>query len=265
MSSLAPASRPLFIRTRACAIRTCRSGRAWAIPVALGICTVFAASVRAETSAMITSQLSPDRLGARGAVSVRVQFTDPGGGVPAAVRRMVLRFPAGLTLELPHLRSCSPARLRAHGVKSCPAASALGRGHALVEAHTGSQITTENISLWVFLGPLRGLQPTVEILGQGYTPFEKRVVFSGLLLADNPPYGERLEMSVPPIATLPLEPDASIVTFSLTVGAAKPHRKHDQNTVIVPSTCPLGGFPVAGEFEYADGLSGSALASIPCP
>ncbi|HEX3434928.1 MAG TPA: hypothetical protein VHT25_12810 [Solirubrobacteraceae bacterium] len=226
---------------------------------------MLASSVRAETSAVITAQLSSNRLRARGAVSVGIQFADPSMGLAAPVRRMVLRFPAGLALDLPHLRSCSPSRLRARGAEGCPAASALGRGHALVEAHTGSQTTAEDISLRVFLGPLRGLQPTIEIFGRGYTPFDKRVVLSGSLLADSRPYGERLVMPIPPIATLPLEPDASIVTFSLTVGAVKPHRKHDQNTVIVPSTCPLGGFPFAGEFAYADGSSGGALASIPCP
>lgn len=214
---------------------------------------------------MITPQQFPTRLGARGAVGFRVQFSEPSQGVPAPVRRMVLRFPAGLVLDLPHLRSCSELRLRARGAGGCPAESALGRGHALVEARLGSQIMAENISLWVFLGPLHNLQPTILILGRGYTPFDKRVVFSGSLLTDRAPYGEQLAVSIPPIATLPLEPNASIVTFSLTVGVAKPHREHDQNTVVVPSTCPAGGFPLAGEFAYADGSSGSAHATIRCP
>lgn len=238
---------------------------AWTIPAALSACAVFAGSVRAETSATITSRLSTSRPDARGAVNFRVQFTDPVDGVPAPVSRMVLRFPAGLTLEVPHLRSCSPTRLRARGPGGCPAASALGYGHALVEAHLGSQITGESIALWLFLGPLHNLQPTVVILGRGYTPFDKQVVFTGSLRTDLAPYGERLEMPVPPITTLPLEPDASIVTLSLTVGSTRPHRKHDQNTVVVPSQCPLGGFPVAGEFAYADGAGGTAGAAIPCP
>ncbi len=231
----------------------------------LSACAILAGPVHAATSATITPRLVPDRLGAKGAVSLRVKFTEPSEGVPAAVRRMSLSFPAGLVLELPHLRSCSASRLRARGATGCPAASVLGRGQALVEAHLGSQTTSESISLWIFLGPLRGLQPTVMILGRGYTPFDERVVFSGSLAADRAPYGERLVMSIPPIATLPLEPDASIVAFSLTVGVAKPSPKHDQNTVLMPSSCPVGGFPVAGKLAYADGSGGSASATIPCP
>ncbi len=73
-------------------------------------------------------------------------------------------------------------------------------------------------------------------------------------------------MSIPPIPTLLFEPDASIVTFSLTIGASARHRKHEaDNAVLVPSTCPAGGFPFAAEFTYADGSAGSALATIPCP
>ncbi len=241
------------------------SGRVWAIPAALAACAVLASSVHAETSAVIAPRLFAGGLGTRGAVSFQVRFTDSSKPVPASVRRMVLRFPAGLALDLPHLRSCSPSRLRTHTTNGCPAASALGRGYALVEAQPGSQTIAEHISLWVYLGPLHNLQPTVVVLGRGYTPFDQRIVFSGSLIADRAPYGEALEMSIPPIATLPLEPDASIVTLSLTVGALKPHHERDQNSVIVPSRCPLGGFPVGGDFVYADGSGGSARATIPCP
>jgi hypothetical protein len=245
--------------------RATTAERTLAMLGALTACTVLVASAQAQTSATLMPLLSPDRLGARGAISVRIQFADPIAVVPAPVRRAFLRFPAGLTLEVPHLRSCSPSRLKALGPSGCPVEAAIGRGHALVAAHLGSQVMTEAISLWLFLGPLRNLQPSVEVLGQGYTPFDKRVVLSGSVVADSAPYGEKLVLSVPPVPTLPLEPDASIVTLSLTVGAADRRRGRDQNTVRVPPRCPVGGFPVAGEFVYADGSGGDARAAIPCP
>ena len=113
--------------------------------------------------------------------------------------------------------------------------------------------------------PTQNLQPTFEILGQGYTPLDERVVFIGEVLPDKAPYGEELVMSIPPIPTLPLEPDASIVSFSLTIGASRRHEAHGANTVLVPSSCPAGGFPFAAEFTYADGSGGSAAAVAPCP
>jgi hypothetical protein len=181
------------------------------------------------------------------------------------VRRTVLRFPAGLGIEIPHLSSCAAAPLRAHGANGCPRQSQLGHGYALAEAQAGSQIVTEHIALWLFLGPFHNLQPTFEILAQGFTPFYERVVLTGSVLPDRSPYGEDLIVSTPPIPTLPLEPDASILTMSLTIGVAKPRHPREANTVVVPSTCPAGGFPFAAGFTYADGSSGNAFATAPCP
>lgn len=234
------------------------------VPV-LVACATLAAPAQAETSATITPSISPDQLGARAALTITIRYTGGELGVLSPVRRSVLRFPAGLRLEVPNLRSCTAARLRARGARGCPAQSELGGGRALVEAHAGSQILTEEVVLWTFLGPPRNLQPTFEVLGQGYTPLEKRVVFTGVVQGDRAPYGEELVMSIPPISTLPLESDASIVTFSLTIGASKRHRAPGANSVVVPSSCPVGGFPFAAEFSYADGSSGSALATVPCP
>jgi hypothetical protein len=220
--------------------------------------------IPAPTSATITPSLSPDRLDAHASLTLTLHYTGGEFGVPAPVRRSVLRLPAGLSLEVPSLHSCEPRRLRAHGPDGCPARSRLGGGHALVEAHEGSQTITEHVALSAFLGPLENLQPTFEVLAQGNTPLDERVVFNGTVLTDKAPYGEALAMSLPPVPTLPMESDASIVTFTLTVGASH-RRSPDQSTVLVPSRCPTGGFPFAAQFTYANGSDGSALARVPCP
>jgi hypothetical protein len=220
----------------------------------------------AGTSATVVPSLDPNRLGAEGTLAFDIHFTGGELGVPSPVRRSVLRFPAGLSIEMPVLRSCAPARLRARGAQGCPRQSELGRGSALAEAHAGSQTITEEIALWVFLGPLVGkAEPTIEILAQGYTPFEERVVLMGTVISSDAPFGEELVLSIPPIPTLPLEPDASIVALSLTLGSRESRRATDANTVLVPSSCPVGGFPFTAEFTYGDGSSSSSLATIPCP
>jgi hypothetical protein len=224
-----------------------------------------AAATTSTTSATIAPSLSPYRLGAKGALTVTISYAGGELGLPSPVRRSVLRFPAGLTLEIPKLHSCAPARLQARGARGCPPQSLIGHGHALVEGHLGSQTITEDVALSAFLGPPQNLQPTFEILAEGTTPIGEQVVFGGTMLPDRAPYGEELTMSIPPIQTLPDWPDASIVNFSLTVGASARHRRRDANNVIVPSRCPAGGFPFAAEFTYADGSSGSTLATVPCP
>jgi len=232
---------------------------------ALALWAAPASATQSSTTATITPTLSPDRLGAEGALQLTINYSSNESAVPLPVSSSVLRFPAGLGVEIPHLRSCSPTRLRTHGPSACPPQSLLGHGHAIAEAQVGSQVVSEGIDLTLFVGPFHNLQPTFEILGRGYSPFDERVVLSGTVRPDNPPYGEDLVLSIPPIATLPLEPNASIVDMSLTVGTVKPHHPITLNTIVVPPSCPAGGFPFAAEFTYADGSTGSALASVSCP
>ncbi len=236
-----------------------------ALLLTLAVCASPVSAAQSSTTATIRPILSPDRLGAEGALRLTINYLSNESAVPLPVSGTVLRFPAGLGVEIPHLRSCSLTRLRAQGPKACPPQSLLGHGHAIAEAQAGSQIISEGIDLTLFVGPFHNLQPTFEILGQGYTPFDERVVLTGTVRPDNPPYGEDLVLSIPPIPTLPLEPDASILSMSLTVGTVKPRHPITVNTIVVPPSCPTGGFPFAAEFTYADGSTSSALASAACP
>jgi hypothetical protein len=199
-----------------------------------------------------------------GALTVTI---DPGLsalGDPPPLRSAVVRLPAGMGVEIPHLRSCEPARLRRLGAGGCPAQSRLGVGRARVQAQLGSQPLGEDVSLWVFLGPLRNLQPTFEILARGYTPFDERFVLTGTVLPDNPPYGEDLVLSVPTIPTLALEPQALIVSMSLTIGTR--HRSaREPNTIIEPPHCSSGGFPFAAALTYAEGSDQTAASAAHCP
>jgi hypothetical protein len=220
-----------------------------------------------QTSATISPSISPDRLGAKASLTLTIHYTTAAVGlfyVPPPVLRTAVRLPAGLDLDIPDLRSCSASRLRARGPNACPAQAQIGHGHALIETHVGTVNLPEEISLSAFLGPLQGGQQVLDILGQGYSPFDERLVFTGAVLFVAAPYGEELVLSIPPIPTLRFEPDASIVTFMLTIGAHGRAARH-ANTLLVPSTCPAGGFPFAAEFTYAGGTTGSALATAACP
>ncbi len=218
----------------------------------------------AETTATLLPSLHPNRRHALSALTMTVRYTGRETDIPEPVRRAVLRFPAGMGIEIPALRICTAQHLRRFGTRGCPPHSQIGSGHALAEVQAGSQVFTESIALSVFLGAPRELQPTVEVLGQGYTPFDERLVFTGTVLPDTAPYGEKLQMSIPAIPSVPLEPDVSIVELSLTVGSSARHA-HVTSAVVVPSHCPPGGLPFAAEFTYADGSTDSVLATTPCP
>jgi hypothetical protein len=224
-----------------------------------------ARAAAAQTSETITPSLAPDRLRAKGALTLTIRYAGGDRGVPSPVRRSLFKLPAGLGLDIPTLRSCGAARLRSRGASGCPRQAKIGSGQALVEALAGSQLITEHIALSIFLGPLRNFQPTFEVLGEGRTPLQKRVVFSGSVTPDHAPYGEELQLDIPPIPTLPLEPDASIAALTLTVGTRSHPPGHKANTVVVPTSCPVGGFPFAAETTYADRSTGDTLATAVCP
>jgi hypothetical protein len=219
----------------------------------------------AATSATLAPSLSPDRPGAKGALTLTIQYAGGATGVPSPVQESVLRLPAGLTLEVPSLRSCSAARLEAHGPGSCPRQSLVGRGHALAEALLGSETITEEVALWVFIGPPRGNEPTIELLGEGTAPVPAQVVVTGTVVPARAPYGEELVIPFPPIPSLPSVSDTALANLTLTIGASGPHPSRGANTVLMPARCPAGGWPFAAAFTYVDGSSGSAFARAPCP
>lgn len=254
---------------------------ALAICGVLAMCTALAPATAAPspaapptaTSAILRSSFSPDRLGGRGTLTFSIRYIGgapsaffPGGPrVPSPVRRLAVHLPAGSGLDIPNLRSCSVARLRAHGARGCPAASRIGRGFSLTELAAGSQVLSERLTLSVYVGPPRNGQPTLAILARGYTPLGERLVFKGEMRFDRPPYGEELVMNLPSFHALPETPDSSPVVLSLTLGVRRHGRSSQANTVIVPSRCPAGGFPFAADSTYADGSSGSAKARALCP
>jgi hypothetical protein len=219
------------------------------------------------TSASIHPSFFPNRLGASTAFTLAINFSGGSESVPAPLRHEVLHLAAGLGIHLRGVRTCAKSRLQRKGAAGCPKGSLVGRGHALAEARTGSLTTPEQVTISVFRGPNRHGRPVLEILGQGYTPLWERTVSTAVLAPDRSPYGTKVTVSVPRIPTLRYEPDASLASLSLTLGhGGHGPRAHTASAKItVPRRCPGGGFPFTASFDFADGSSTSASASIACP
>lgn len=230
--------------------------------LALIACAVLPAGVQAaETTGSIAASFSPSRLGASTAFKLALSFGGGSFDVPAPLSRVTVRLPAGLRVSLGGISVCAKSRLVAHGAKGCPASARVGSGRALLGARLGSQRITESATLTAFRGPSKGGHPTLELSGQGLTPLDVRVVTVGVLEPDSAPYGLKLTMAIPPIATLPTEPNASMLRLSLTIGGSG----HARRLISVPHSCPAQGFPFAGQFAFADGTSGEATAEVSCP
>lgn len=221
-----------------------------------------AVASQASTTASIKPSFSPDRLGAPTSATFSVHFSGGPEGIPPPLHKAVIQLPAGLELKSPATPGCTAAHLQAHGRKGCPANSLVGRGHALLEIKLGAVPESEQANVTAFVGPRQNGEPTLNVLEELITPLESRVVFTMKVLPDQAPYGSKLEGIIPPIPTIPLEPDSSPEAFSLTLGKAG-HGK--SGSILVPHHCPAGGFPWGAEFTYADGSVSESTANSPCP
>lgn len=217
------------------------------------------------TTATIAPTFSPDRLGAKASLHFSLHFQGGEYDIPSPVRTSTLHLPVGLSLDSNHIASCSRAKLLAHGAKGCSRASLIGRGSALASLEFGAVPESEHAELWAFIGPVEGANPTVQILAEGITPLERRVIITGRVMPDNPPYGNKLVMNIPAIPTVPLEPNAATISLSLSIGFTKGGKGHAGAAVLLPKHCPTGGFPFLDEFSFEDHSSTEARGKAPCP
>ena len=227
----------------------------------------LAPAAQTATGASMRPSLLPNRLGASTALTLAFKFSGGDEGVPAPLSGMVVRLPSGLKIDLRGAETCAKSRLRRRGAAGCPAGSLVGRGHALMSVHAGSLAVPEEATVTIFRGPNRGARPTLEIFGQGETPLDQSSISTAVLEPDSAPYGSKLTVSIPPIPTLVLEPNASFVSLSLTVGGVgrNPRAHAAAGSILVPHSCPAGGFPFAASFAFADGSTAGASAAVACP
>lgn len=197
--------------------------------------------------------LSTARLG----VSISLSDEQAEDGVPPPLRTLTIELPGGTGLSLARgVSVCRAAALRAHGAAGCPTSSRVGQGSATLEVHAGSQTIPEPAALSVFRGPALGGRPTLELLGVGHTPLDQRSVSRGVI--GSSAHGLQLRISIPPIHSLELEPDASFTAMSLKFGG------HGV-TVVLPRSCEGAGLTFGAALAFSDGSSAQADRTVPCP
>jgi hypothetical protein len=251
------------------------SPRPTALGVLAAVCCLCAVSPSvapaqaAQTSASIRPYFSPDRLGARTAFTLAFKLSGGEEGVPAPLSAMVVRLPAGLGIDERGVEICAKSRLQRRGPSGCPAGSLVGRGHALMSVHAGSLAVPEEATITAFRGPNRSGRPTIEIFGQGETPLDQSAISTGVLERDSSPYGSKLTVSIPPIPTLMLEPNASVVSESLTIGGSgivgrgggARRRRSDRRA----TQLPRGRVPIRGELHIRRRLHHQRFRHPPVP
>jgi hypothetical protein len=196
---------------------------------------------------------------------------NPNGGIPP-ISQVNFYLDAGAKLHPARFGSCTEATLKNIGPSGCPPSSvASAVGMVLGEVTFGSERVPEELELRAFVGEGGLLDYTV-----GHSPTAVEIVSKGHWInSHQPPYGEELITLVPPVATVPGAPLASVKTIHLKAGAAIEKGKKLIAYGTVPTKCK-GGLPIktevifggmyGGEREFGiPGKTVTATYKAPCP
>ena len=196
-----------------------------------------------------------DRHKSHGGLTLRTTFrvADDTGAKPPPLTNTTLRFPKGAALNAKYFKRCSASALQSKGPSGCSKASIIGRGTATGDARPILAEVKAKITL--FNGQLVGGNPSIIVYAQ--PEISAPIVIQGAIKSQKGgPYGYVLSVDVPPIPTLPGQPNASVVFFDATTLDKTVRRKGRRIHYIEgPILCNGTYFLLDGAFTYEGGMT----------
>src|SRR5881227_525154 len=185
---------------------------------------------------------------------------NPNGGIPP-ISQVNFYLPAGARLHTQGFAACSETTLRNIGPRGCPRRSvASPLGSVLGEVTFGTERVPEEAELRAFFAPGGGLL----FYTAGHSPVSLEIVSSGHYVNSHQrPYGLELITLVPPVATVPGAPLASVRRIKIKAGAAIRRGRRTVSYGYLPSRCPRGGFPVKTEITFGGSFGVGREFGIP--
>jgi hypothetical protein len=253
-----------------------RSGRLLSIGLAAAIAAFcLAPATYAEPAVSLGASFSPYRLGGRTTVALSFQISGPSGAIPPALTEAEVRYPANLGFALSGLglAVCAPPMLEAAGTSGCPANSLMGRGEAVAELRFGAQLVSESAAISIARAPDQEGHIALLLYVSGPSPVNTQILSPAQLLPASGPFGGRLNIQLPLIASVPGAPYLAIVRMSVTLGPqgltyferlGGRTLAYRPQGILLPKQCPRGGFPFAGAFTFADGSRVTARKLVSC-
>ncbi len=230
----------------------------------------------AAPSVKLAASFSPDRLGAGTTIKLGFHVSYPSGEMPLPATGIQFFLPRGLgiaTSEL-GLQNCLPAQLERLGRAACPANSLMGHGSAMTAVPFGTRFVIERTAVTLFSGPVQGSDPQLLFVVVGEYPVIAEVLFSALVLPAGHGFGGLIETTLPLVPSVPEGPDVALLGLQTTIGPAGiTYRESVDGRIVsfhprgilLPKSCPRGGFPFAVRLSFSDGSSAAAHATVACP
>ncbi len=234
------------------------------------------AAAHASTGATLSAAFTPEKLGRRTTLHFGFSFSAAPGQVPPPLTQIELRYPNNLGIALSGLglATCAPAILTELGPSGCPSNSIMGRGEAYTGIVLGITPIRENAPIWIVRAPDQEGRLSVLFYSEGSTPVDTHIEFPGILLPANAPFGGVVSIGIPLVPTLPGAPYISVIHLHATLGPiGVTYYEHvggvtlayTPKGILLPKSCPRGGFPFAATFNILDGSEAKAGTAIPCP
>ena len=239
-------------------------------------CTWLTTPARSAPAVQLSAALTPERLGSGTTIHFAFTVGRETGQVPVPIRAIDLLYPANLGIATSGLglSTCSATTLELRGPSGCPSNSVIGYGSALVEVPFGPETLQETTRTTTFMAPLQNGQLGLLFYADGESPVSAQLVFPGLVLPAAVPFGGDLTAKLPLVESVPEAPYASLVHLTTTLGPSHityyEYRKghtipYHPRGILLPRTCPRGGFRFAARFTFNDGSSASAHTVVACP
>jgi hypothetical protein len=191
----------------------------------------------------------------RGGLTLRttLRISDDSGAKPPPLTRTVLRFPKGAVLNARYFKQCSRSALESRGASACPASSKIGAGTARGDARP--IVGNVDAKITLFNGkPVSG-NPTILIYA--VPDISSPITIQGVLeYQRSGRYGYVLDVNIPPIPTLPGQPNASVVFFDATTLDRTVRRRGRRIHYIEgPVVCNGTFLLLDGSFSYEGGIT----------
>lgn len=250
--------------------------RLLALAAAACVCACLPGAAWASQTAKLDVKLTPERLGAGTTIVFGFKIAGPSGQVPSPLTEIDLRYPADLGISTSGLgfESCLPATLEALGPEGCPADSRMGYGSALVEVPFGPEVIHETATTQAFMAPVTNGRLALLFYADGQSPISAQLVFPAVIAPAPAPFGGSLNTTLPLVPSVPEAPDAAVVRLRSTIGPLNLtyYEKvrgrfvgYKPKGIVLPRTCPRGGFPFAADFSFQDRTGTTAATRVPCP
>jgi hypothetical protein len=224
------------------------------LAAALAVAVVARAAVT-ESVEFTAKVVRADRHKTRGGLTLRtvLRISDDTGAKPPPLTNTTLRFPRGAVVNARYFKTCSPEALARRGPSGCPSASKIGTGRATGDARP--IVASVNAKVTLYNGKPAGGNPTIIIYAQPEISSPLTIV-GHLSKQRKGPYGYILSVDVPPIPTLPGQPNASVVFFDATTLDRTVRRRGRRiHYIQSPILCNGTFFLLDGSFSYEGGIT----------